>query len=206
MIQFPRIVSSAFCVSLLASATVGASELSTNIDLVVATARQAVRDGLADLDSAGEELSWHGRVLLLPQEEAEENWIVEHLLLEELLSRGFEVTLDSTASGSDGVELSYRIVDLSVTGSSGILGGHIERRCRLPLALRLTSGGELRWQTEAKSEIADFVPKSRIEVLQSSSYDFADTELEEKNWGKFVEPIIVSAVLGSLIYIFFTNR
>ncbi len=206
MIQFPRIACSAFCVSLLASATVGASELSTNIDLVVATARQAVRDGLADLDSAGEELSWHGRVLLLPQEEAEENWIVEHLLLEELLSRGFEVTLDSTASGSDGAELSYRIVDLSVTGSSGILGGRIERRCRLTLALRLTSGGELRWQTEAMSEIADFVPKSRIEVLQSSSYDFADTELEEKNWGKFVEPIIVSAVLGSLIYIFFTNR
>jgi hypothetical protein len=205
VIQFPRIVSS-FCISLLASASAGAGELSTNIDLVVATARQAVRDGLADLDSAGEELSWHGRVLLLPQEETEENWIVEHLLLEELLSRGFEVTLDSTASGSDGAELSYRIVDLSVTGSSGILGGRIERRCRLTLALRLTSGGELRWQTEAMSEIADFVPKSRIEVLQSSSYDFADTELEEKNWGKFVEPIIVSAVLGSLIYIFFTNR
>ena len=82
----------------------------------------------------------------------------------------------------------------------------LERRGRLTLALRLTSGGELRWQTEAKSEIADFVPKSRIEVLQSSSYDFADTELEEKNWAKFVEPIIVSAVLGSLIYIFFTNR
>ncbi len=206
MIQFPRIACSAFCVSLLASATVGASELSTNIDLVVATARQAVRDGLADLDRAGEKLSWQGRVLLLPQEEAEENWIVEHLLLEELLSRGFEVTLDSTASGSDGAELSYRIVDLSVTGSSGILGGRIERRCRLTLALRLTSGGELRWQMEAKSEIADFVPKSRIEVLQSSSYDFADTELEEKNWGKFVEPIIVSVVLGSLIYVFFTNR
>ena len=206
MIQFPRIVCSAFCISLLASASAGAGELATNIDLVVATARQAVRDGLADLDSAGEELSWHGRVLLLPQEETEENWIVEHLLLEELLSRGFEVTLDSTASGSDGAELSYRIVDLSVTGSSGILGGRIERRCRLTLALRLTSGGELRWQTEAKSGIADFVPKRRIEVLQSSSYDFADTELEEKNWGKFVEPIIVSAVLGSLIYIFFTNR
>ena len=104
------------------------------------------------------------------------------------------------ASRSSAQELSL------APGSSGTLGGRIERRCRLTLALRLTSGGELRWQTEAKSEIADFVPKSRIEVLQSSSYDFADTELEEKNWGKFVEPIIVSAVLGSLIYIFFTNR
>ena len=180
--------------------------MSTNIDLVVATARQAVREGLADLDSAGEELSWQGPVLLLPQEEAEANWVVEHLLLEELLSRGFEVRLDSTAAGSEGAYLSYRIVDLSVSGSSGLLGGRIERRCRLTLALRLTSGGELRWQTEAKSEIADRIPKSRIEVLQSSSYDFADTKLEEKNWGKFVEPIIVSAVLGSLVYIFFTKR
>ena len=80
------------------------------------------------------------------------------------------------------------------------------RRCRLTLALRLTSEGELKWQTEAKSEISDRVSKNRIEVLQSSSYEFADTELEEKNWGKFVEPIIVSTVLGSLIYIFFNNR
>ena len=203
---FLRIGYAAFWVCLLAAATLEADELSTNIDLVVTTARQAVRDALADLDSAGEELSMQGRMLLLSQEKAEANWIVEHLLLEEFLSRGFEVTLDSTAAGSAGANLSYRIVDLSVSGSSGVLGGRIERRCRLTLALRLTSGGELRWQTEAKSEIADRVSKSRIEVLQNSSYDFADTELEEKNWGKFVEPIIVSAVLGSLIYIFFTNR
>jgi hypothetical protein len=207
---FLRICRSACCIWLLAATALGASELSTNIDLVVATARQAVQDGLADLDAEGDELAWQGRVLLLAQEEADANWVVEHLLLEELLSRGFEVTLDSTAArpdgAPDGAVLSYRIVDLGVSGSSGVLGGRIVRRCRLTLALRLTSEGELKWQTEAKSEISDRVSKNRIEVLQSSSYEFADTELEEKNWGKFVEPIIVSTVLGSLIYIFFNNR
>jgi hypothetical protein len=42
--------------------------------------------------------------------------------------------------------------------------------------------------------------------LQDTTYDFAKVEVQRQSWGKFVEPVIVSAVLGGLIHLFFSNR
>ena len=47
---------------------------------------------------------------------------------------------------------------------------------------------------------------SPLDILQHDKFTFAKTELEEQTWGKFVEPVIVSTVLGGLIYLFFSNR
>jgi hypothetical protein len=106
------------------------------------------------------------------------------------------------------MRLSYRLLDLGVTGQSGLRGSEVDRQGRVTLALRLSDerSDAVHWQDEITRTRRDRVPKSQIEVLQHDKFKFAKTELEEQTWGKFVEPVIVSTVLGGLIYLFFSNR
>ena len=62
------------------------------------------------------------------------------------------------------------------------------------------------WQDEITRVRQDQIPKKHLDILQHDKFKFAKTELEEQTWGKFVEPVIVSTVLGGLIYLFFSNR
>jgi hypothetical protein len=183
-----------------------ATYIPTNIDLTVRAAEEAVAECLAGLDSLHSETDWELPVLVTAQSEHDANWVVEHCLTGELLERNFTVAVDTSAAAPESPRLSYRIVDLSLSGWSGLRGGEVWRRCRITLGLRLVSGGELVWQHEATSQIRDSIPKNRLEVLENATYDFADLELEERNWGRFVEPAIVSSVLGTLVYLFFSNR
>ena len=183
-----------------------ATYIPTNIDLAVQAADEAVAECLSGLDSLHSETDWELPVLVTAQSEHDANWVVEHCLTGELLERNFTVAVDTSAAAPESPRLSYRIVDLSLSGWSGLRGGEVWRRCRITLGLRLVSGGELVWQHEATSQIRDSIPKNRLEVLENATYDFADLELEERNWGRFVEPAIVSSVLGTLVYLFFSNR
>ena len=183
-----------------------ATYIPTNIDLTVRAAEEAVAECLAGLDSLHSETDWELPVLVTAQSEHEANWVVEHCLTGGLLKRNFTVAVDTTGAAQESPRLAYRIVDLSLSGWSGLRGGEVKRRCRMTVRLRLVSAGELVWQHEATSQIRDRIPKNRLDVLENETYDFADLELEERSWGRFVEPAIVSSVLGTLVYLFFSNR
>ena len=187
-------------------APAGAEPEPTDMEFLLATAGQAVEGALAHLDLVQLDTSGEAAILLASQGKHAGDWIVEHLLIEEMLSRGFTVTLDSTAAAPSSPRLSYRILDLAVGGQSGVLGGAVRRRCRVDLSLRLTSNGEVLGASEVSREATDQIDRRRVASLQSGSYAFAKTDLEEQSWGKYVEPVIVSSVLGSLVYLFFSNR
>jgi hypothetical protein len=102
--------------------------------------------------------------------------------------------------------MSWRVVDLGITGQTGLLGGTVTRRCRVVVRLELHNAGELVWSADGHAERQDRVPKGQIEALQHSRFGFAKTDLKERTWGKFVEPVILTTVLGSLVYLFFSNR
>ena len=184
----------------------GATYIPTNIDIAVRAAEKAVAECLAGLDSLHSGTDWEAPVLLAAQSEHDANWVVEHSLADGLLKRNFTVARDTSAATGESPRLDYRIVDLHLSGWSGLRGGEVLRRCRLTLGMRLLSSGELVWQQEATSLIRDVIPKNRLDVLENETYDFADLELEERSWGRFVEPAIVSSVLGTLVYLFFSNR
>lgn len=184
----------------------GATYIPTNIDIAVQAAEKAVAECLAGLDSLHSGTDWEAPVLLAAQSEHDANWVVEHSLADGLLKRNFTVARDTSAATGESPRLDYRIVDLHLSGWSGLHGGEVLRRCRLTLGMRLLSSGELVWQQEATSLIRDVIPKNRLDVLENETYDFADLELEERSWGRFVEPAIVSSVLGTLVYLFFSNR
>ena len=176
---------------------------SSNLDLVTQTAQQAVRNALADLqlpattDGAAPNL-----IAVVSAATHTADWLFEHLLLEDLLSRGLDVSVDSDAT----TRMSWRVVDLGINGQSGLMGGSVTRRSRVVVRLELHDAGELVWSGDGHAERQDHVPKGQIDVLQHSRFSFAKTDVEQRTWGKYVEPMIITTVLGSLVYLFFSNR
>ena len=125
-----------------------------------------------------------------------------------LLERGFTIVSDSTQVGEESMRFSFRILDMGITAQSGLRGSNADRQTRATLALRLNRESDhiVYWQDEITRLRADQIPKKQLEILQHSTYKFAQTDVEEQSWSKFVEPIVVSTVLGGLIYLFFSNR
>ncbi len=189
---------------LILSIASGAAASPTNMDLLTETLEQVVEQALSEMEAP--EIAAQASLLIQSQTKHAANWMVDHILADRLLARGFAVTFDSTAVQPDQVRLAYRILDLGITGRGGLRSGQIDRQSRVTLALSLSWDNALHWQDEFRKVKADRIPKGRLDLLENASYSFAKTELEEQSWSKFVEPIIISTVLGGLIYLFFSNR
>ena len=178
----------------------------TNMDLLVETVASAVDESLARIEMPTAAAT--APLLVVAQSRHNANWMVEHLLTNRLLTRGFSVTLDSTAIEPTSMRLSYRVLDLGISAHAGLRGSEVRRQGRVTLALRLSDERDdvVHWQDEITRTQRDRIPKKRLEILQHDRFKFAKTELEQQTWSKFVEPVIVSTVLGGLIYLFFSNR
>lgn len=183
---------------------VSAAPAPTNMDMVVNVLEAAVDDALGEMKPPSGTVP----LFIASQKKHAADWLVEHILTQRLLARGFAVTLDSTAAVPDGPRLSYRVLDLGVSAGAGLLSRKIKRRTWTNLALQLSEGKDqlLLWRHEVGKVENDRVAKSRMDLLQNDKYKFALTEVEERTWSKFVEPVILSTVLGGLIYLFFSNR
>ena len=194
-------------VALMVCATASAAvPFPTNMDLLVETVASAVDESLARIEMSDDAAT--APLLVVAQSKHDANWMVEHLLANRLLTRGFSVTLDSTAAQPTSMRLSYRVLDLGVSAHSGLRGSKVSRQGRVTLALRLSDERDdvVHWQDEITRTQRDQIPKKQLAILQHDQFKFAKTELEEQTWSKFVEPVIVSTVLGGLIYLFFSNR
>ena len=192
-----------FCLAGLLAVGPAAALEPSNLNLVTQTAQQALRNALTDLT-----LPEHGDgsapdlIAVASASTHAANWLFEHMLVEELVSRGLDVTIDPAAD----TQLSWRVVDLGINGQTGLMGGSVTRRCRVVVRLELRQAGELVWSGDGHAEQQDKIPKGQLDALQHSRFGFAKTDLEQRTWGKYVEPVIISAVLGSLVYLFFSNR
>ena len=178
----------------------------SNMDVLVATVEDAIEESLAGLEMSSE--TSDDPVFIAPQGRHDANWLVEHVLAQRLLERGFTIVSDSTRVSEESMRFSFRILDMGITAQSGLRGSDADRQTRVTLALRLNRESDhiVYWQDEITRLRADQIPKKQLEILQHSTYKFAQTDVEEQSWSKFVEPIVVSTVLGGLIYLFFSNR
>ncbi|MAN22759.1 MAG: hypothetical protein CME10_00660 [Gemmatimonadetes bacterium] len=187
-------------------AVFSASQYPSNMDLLVEMVEVAVGEVLGEMTVPIQEES---PVFFLSEEgKHDANWLVEHVISEKLIDRGFAVVLDSTVYDESRFRLSFRILDMGIIARSGLRGKYVDRQSRITLMLKLNDelSHSILWQDEITRVSSDKVPKSNLELLQYSDHTFAETELEEQSWNKFVEPMVVSSVLGGLIYLFFSNR
>lgn len=187
-------------------AVFSAVQYPSNMDLIVEMIEVAIGEALDEMTVPDEVES---PVIFIAKEgKHDANWLVEHVLAERLLNRGFAVALDSTVYDESRFRLSFRILDMGIIARSGLRGKYAERQSRITLILKLNDelSHTVLWQDEITRVSSDRIPKKNLDLLQHSDHKFAKTELEEQSWNKFVEPMVVSTVLGGLMYLFFSNR
>ncbi len=157
--------------------------------------------------------------LLLLKAEAQHpaNWLLEEELISYLLSSECHAGLQLTEAKTDLQEarsLFYRIIQMSLDYPTikrkGFMGRRrlVTRTASLNLSFRLEDDatGRVLWASRGKDEKSDQIKKSAVKSLNNESYPFLSPSLPEDPQSRFLEPALVVAVVGGLIYLFFANR
>ncbi len=144
------------------------------------------------------------------------NWLLEDELIAYLLSLKHQVGSQLTEAKKDLPEsrsLLYRIIEMSLEypkiKRKGLLGRRlVTRTASLNLSFKLEDEvtGRVLWASRGKDEKSDQVKKSAVKSLNNESYPFLSPSLPEDTQSRFIEPALVVAVVGGLIYLFFANR
>jgi hypothetical protein len=117
------------------------------------------------------------------------------------------------ASGDAGYLLRLRVVELGLKyGRSWrryLLGGKVvERVARASIYYELIdrSNDQVLKSSGVDGEVSDVVPASRLSILSNPSYSFASPVLEKSRWDKYLEGGLVIAIIGVLVYLFYSNK
>ena len=155
-------------------------------------------------------------LLLKAEENHPANWLLQDELVSYLLSLNYQVVLHATEPDENLLEswaLFYRIIEMSLdypkTKRKGFFGTRlVTRKTSLNLSFRLEDNatGKVLWTKRGKEERTDLIKKSRIKSVNNQSYSFLSPSLPDDPQSKFIEPALVVAVVGGLIYLFFANR
>jgi len=185
----------------------------TNFELLRLTVEEAIEEMCDRLPLLEPKILCLGR-----ESEVPGNWLVEHTFIQSLRRRSFRVMAPDTLgaqphSACTGLErLSYRVVDLDLLyiGSrrKHLFGPQlVEREARLHLFVYLEKDdGEVLWTGEAQRTKGDWVPAKMLSQVQREPVPFISPELKPDGWGRFAEPALLSAVVGGLIYLFYTTQ
>jgi hypothetical protein len=202
----------AVAVVVLASACFADEQHPTNLELVESTLRDAV-------DSMKLEPPGTGMPeILVPSSGGEAAWLLDNVLKEKLLALGWRIRSETKgASGdsvpADGYVLRVQVIDLGVKYGRAwrkflLVGKRVERIARVSVYYELVDDVSDRVivSSNVKSERKDVVPASLLPVLSDSKYGFASPELEKGQWDKYLEGGLVIAIIGVLVYLFYSNK
>jgi hypothetical protein len=157
-----------------------------------------------------------GFILLKADREHPANWLLEDELISYLLFSNYQVGLRSNETSdelSDSASLFYRIIELSLDypeiKRKGFFGKRfVTRKASLNFSFRLEDNETSRvlWSKRGKYQRSDLIEKSMIKSLNNESYPILSPSLPQDSQSKLIEPALVVAVVGGLIYLFFANR
>jgi hypothetical protein len=150
------------------------------------------------------------------EEEHPANWLVEDELVSYLVSSEYEVALKQGTSEDtlqESQSLFYRIIELSLRypeiKRQRFLGGRrVVRKAMLNLSFRLedTATGKVLWSERVREETSDLIERSMAQSVNNRTYPFLSPSLPDDPQSRYVEPALVIAVVGGLIYLFFASR
>lgn len=148
-------------------------------------------------------------ILFLENEKPEESErIVENAILLALVSRSFSVKDQRSEDAT--YRLSFRTEELNIFYINQDRG-KIKRECkaRILFVLSERKNGNILLVVESTGEAFDFIPRSALPGLEySSSKSLRTIFLAEKEsgWKRIFEPIVITGVIGGLIYLFYASR
>lgn len=189
----------------------------TNLQLAGFVADSAVSSGLS-----GVPFESGMRVVVAPTRDHALNFLVEDALVDNLTERGLQVTvrrspvpddsLGTLYAGPGDPVLEYTLASVKVTYLRlvGFLPGRvkIERQSLVQgtLVLREPSTARVMWSNRMAQNFVDRFPRSQVSLVEDPRHgDLKDT-VPDRNVDKVFEPILVVAVVGGLVALFFQNR
>jgi hypothetical protein len=111
--------------------------------------------------------------------------------------------------------LDIRVIELGVRYTKLHRGGFLffgERTvdrfasARLHGELRRPTDHVVRWSGDADASASDEVQVSRLSTLEGLDYPFTDPQVPPGGAARIIEPIIVSAIVVGLVFLFVSNR
>jgi hypothetical protein len=157
-------------------------------------------------------------ILLYSAEKNPANWLVEQEILSFLIIKGFRVHFRSENFSADSslpsdFNLSFRIVDLKVTypkirGSGIFKKREVQREEKISLYLQLTQmkDNSVLWLKQGEEIMSDWLKKSQLSQVGNENYSFLNPPAPSGFKEKILEPALITAIAGGLVYLFFANR
>jgi hypothetical protein len=191
----------------------------TNLQLVSLVANSAIVQAMKSvpLDSGA-------HVTVAPAESHPLNFVVEHAMLRELSRRGVSATVRRSIVPDDSLGalaaidrdplLEYQLASARITYLR-LEGGYVlpsrakvERQALVEggLTMRDPATARVLWTSDASANLVDRVPASQIKLIEDERFSDLKGQVPERNLGRYVEPLVVIAVVAGLIVLFFQNR
>jgi hypothetical protein len=190
----------------------------TNFQVLALVANIAFANAVrpAPLDSGS-------HVVLAPAESHPLNMLVEHAVLRALSERGVTATVRRTILSDDSLSaysptgaplLEYqlataRVSYLRLVGWLPFSGRvKIERQALVEgaLSMRDPRTANVLWTQGASYNLLDAFPRDRLALVQDDRFSDLKSPVPTRNVDKVFEPVIVVAVVGGLVALFFQNR
>ena len=162
------------------------------------------------------------RVVLAPAHDHPLNFVAEHSLLVQLNRRGIEVSvrhlpvaddslkLVSAEGGDPIVEYTLASAKISYLRLVGWLPGRVkvERQALVQgsLAMRDPATTRTVWSGDFSHNFVDRIPRGQVPTVEDSHYPDLKDAIPGRNIDKASEPVIVVAIVGGLVALFFQNR
>lgn len=188
-------------------------ETLTNLDILKEAVREATLVATNKLLEEG--IPQDTTVVIRSASNHKADWLVEDMLLDDLVARGLRVRVgeESAIPDSASLELSYRILDIGVEYPAqgryyGVGRLWIERLIMVKLSFQLTdlATREVKWIHESEASRRGRFAYNRLSAVETKTYPFTKAKFEKKSWTRYLEPVIVSGVVGGLIYLFYSHR
>ena len=189
----------------------------TNLQLTQFVADTAVARALA---SAVVDSGTHA--VLAPAREHPLNFVLEHALLKALSRRGVDVTVRHSPIADDSLKtlfgrpgdpvIEYTLGSAKVTYLRfvGLLPGRvkIERQSLVTgsIGMRDPNSARVLWTTDIGQNFVDRFARNQVALVEEERYPELKGELPQRNVDKVLEPVVVVAVVGGLVALFFQNR
>jgi hypothetical protein len=120
---------------------------------------------------------------------------------------------DTVLGAGAGVRLEFETIAFTLRYPeiyrSRLVGGkNVKRAADIRVLARLVEAdnGLVLWMSETSKSYADQFSYDDIDEVESSLYEFTKPPRDSRNWGRIVEPVVVSGIIIGLIYLFFSNQ
>ncbi len=161
-------------------------------------------------------------VTVAPAREHPMNFVLEQSLIRSLTRRGIEVTVRRSPIPDDSLRtlsqpapdpvLEYTLGSAKVTYLRlvGYLPGRvrIERQALMQggLALRDPTTSRVLWTQNLGQNLIDRFSRGEVSLVEDGRFPELQSPVPGRNVDKVIEPIVVVAVVGGLVALFFQNR